>query len=150
MGRTFEAGARGVAAAAGAAYASIQCGANVRMRVREIGVFLSAATLSPVGLGHPANEATPPVASSTVAGQPIDQQDAIASVGALGLAWSTAPTAPSVFMRRVQVPAVAGAGLIWTWPADAPLIVKPSGWLVLWNFGASAGAAPDFYVKWEE
>lgn len=150
MGRIYEAGFRGAAAAAAASYATFQMGANVRGRVREIGFFLSAATLSPLMLGHPANEATPPVASTTIAGQAIDQQDGVASVGLVGTAWSTAPTAPTVPMRRITLPAVAGAGIIWTWPADAPLIVKPSGWIVLWNFGGSAGAAPDGYVKWEE
>ena len=150
MGRAFECGVTGAAAASAAAYATIESAANVRMRVREIGFFLSAATASSLGLGHPANEGTPPVASTTAAGQPLDQQDGIAAVGVLGTAWSTAPTAPTVYMRKINLPAVIGAGVIWTWPADNPLIIKPSGWIVLWNYGAAAGAAPNVYVKWEE
>lgn len=150
MGRVFECGVTGVAAASAAAYAAFEMGASVRGRVREIGFFATAATAASVGLGHPANESTPPVATTTAAGQPLDQQDGVAAVGVISTAWSTAPTAPSVFMRKIVLPAVIGAGIIWTWPADAPLIVKPSGWIVLWNFGGSSGPAPTVYVKWEE
>jgi len=48
MGRQFEAGFTGNAAASGAAYAAFEVGANVRGRVREIGLFISAATTTPI------------------------------------------------------------------------------------------------------
>lgn len=152
MGRVYELGARGIAAAAGANYATISSlvAGNVRARIREIGFFASAATLTSVGLGRPANEATPPVATTSVVGITVDPQDAIAAVARIDTAWSTVPTVPANFLRRIVVPAVAGAGFIWTWPADTPLILKPGGWYTLWNFGAGAGAAPDLYVRWEE
>lgn len=138
---------RGVAAAAGAAYATIGAAASSRIRIREIGVFLSAATLTPLGLGRPANT---PVQTSTVVGQSLDPADAIASLGSIAASWSTAPTVPAALLRRAQIPAVAGAGVIWTWSADRPLVVPASAFVVLWNFGASAGAAPDVYWAWEE
>ena len=146
MGRTFEAAARGIAAAAGATYATIGCGANARARLREIGFFSSAATAASVGLGRPANT---PVASTTILGQTRDPADAVASLVSIGTAWSTAPTAPSVFFRRAVLPNVIGAGVIWQWSGEG-LIIPASGFLVLWNFGAAAGPAPDVYAVWEE
>lgn len=146
MAKFYEVGVRGVAAASAAAYATLHTGAAQRCKIREIGVALSAATLSPIGLGRPANT---PAASTSTLGQALDPNDVAATVNA-DTAWTTAPTAPSIFIRRFQLPAVAGAGLIWTWPAEKPLVLNVSSWLVLWNFGGSAGAAPDIYVAWEE
>ncbi len=146
MAKYYEVGVRGIAAATGAAYATLHTGAGQRAKIREIGIALSAATLSSIGLGRPANT---PVATTSALGQALDPNDVAATVNA-DTVWSTAPTAPSVFVRRFVLPAVAGAGLIWTFPADAPLVLNVSSWLVLWNFGASTAAAPDLYVKWEE
>lgn len=147
MAKRFELGIRGIAAAAGAAYATVHTGSAQRARIREIGFFVSAATLTPVGLGRPANT---PVATTSVLGLVVDPADPTASTINIDTAWSTAPTAPTNFLRRAQVPATAGAGLIWSWPADQPLVIPASAWLVFWNFSASAGAAPDIYVVYEE
>lgn len=143
MGR-YAAAVRTPAAAAGAAYATLRCSATRDARVFEIGVATSAATLSSVGLGRPANT---PVATTSTLGQAEDT-----SLGA-GLtnadtAWSTAPTAPTVFMRRFAIPATAGLGFIWTFQNG--LVLPVSGQIVLWNFGAGAGSALDVYFVWDE
>lgn len=140
----YSAGVRTIGAAAGAAYATFHCPAGRDARIREIGIATSAATLSSVGLGRPANT---PVATTSVLGQAEDTSSGAALCN-VDTAWSTAPTAPTVFMRRFAIPATAGIGFIWTW--DQGLIVPTSGWIVLWNFGAGAGAALDAYITWDE
>ncbi len=53
-------------------------------------------------------------------------------------------------MRRFQLAASQGAGFIWTWSENAPLVLAVSSWIVLWNFGGSAGSAADVYMRWYE
>jgi len=134
------------AAASAAAYMTLHTGASLRCKLRELGVIVNAATASSLGLGRPANT---PVASTSVLGQACDAADPAATVN-MDSAWSTAPTAPTNFFRRFNAGAVIGNGVIWTWPADAPLVLNVSSWLVLWNFGASAGSACSVYAKWDE
>lgn len=139
---------RSPAAAAGAAYVTLHTAATERARIREISIFTSAATLSSVGLIRPNNT---PVATTSSLGQALDPADAASTVN-IDTAWSTAPTiaATPLYHERSAIPAVSGAGLIWTWPPDAPLVVAVSSWIVIWNFGGSAGAACDIRFKWDE
>ena len=142
----YEVAVRTPAAASAAAYATIHTPAGAKARIREIGAFTSAATLSPIGLGRPANT---PVATTSVLGQALDPLLG-ASLNNVDTAWSTAPTAPTQFFKRIALPATAAVGVIWAWSAEAPLIVPVSAWVVLWNFGGSTAAALDVYIKWEE
>ena len=137
-----EVGVRTAAAAAGAPYANFVPGAAQRMRLLELGVSVSAATVSSVGLGLAANV---PVASAVALGE---SQDNAAASGGVGTAWTTAPTAPTKFKRRFVVPATIGLGFIWRF--DSPGILAADQKLVLWNFGAAAGAALDVYVVFDE
>src|SRR5260221_19573 len=114
----YELGVLTVAAAAGAAYCTIHTGATTDMRIYEIEVATTAGTLSPVGLGVPANT---PVATTSELGQAQDASSAAATVN-VDTAWSTAPTAPAHFLRRFSIPATNGAGFIWTWPDNRPLL----------------------------
>jgi len=134
------------AAAAGAAYCTLHCVATERAYIREIGISLNAATASSVGLGRPANT---PTATTSVLGQAHDAAEGAATVN-MDTAWGTAPTAPTIFMRRVVFPATAGVGLIWAFPPGSEIIMPVSGWLTFWNFGGAAGSACSLYVTWEE
>lgn len=135
------------AAAAGAAYGTIHTGANIRGRIREIGLFVNAATASSVQLIRPANT---PVASTSILGQADDPADPASTIN-FDTAWSTAPTiSTNVPLRKGMIPAAIGNGLIWTWSADKPLVLNVSSWLVLWNFGAGAGSVLNGWATWEE
>lgn len=142
----FEVGGTTPAAASAAAYATLNTGANRRGKIRELGWTTTAATASSVGLGVPANT---PVASTTITPLAQDSQDATGSV-LLGTAWSTAPTAPTTFFRKLTVGAAIGAGIAWPWPSDARLTMQKSTWLTLWNYGGAAGSALDVYVQLSE
>lgn len=135
-----------VAPAAGAPYATIAAGTK-RVELRELGLFCNAATASSVRLLRPANT---PVATTSTLCQPHDPANTLASTTNIGTAWSTVPTiSTNIGTRRITLPAQIGAGVIWTF-YDSPLVIPPSGWLVLWNFGAAAGSVLNMYATVDE
>lgn len=145
----YSVGGRSAAGGASAAYLSFNAGAR-RARIIEVGVFTVAATATPIGLGHPANT---PVASTAVVGQPHFPNDATA-VGALGTVWSTAPTAPTAFLKRATLAAAIGAGVVWRFGPGEEIVLENSAgslqWLVVWNTTAVAASIIDAYFTWEE
>ena len=143
---TFTGGGTSPAAATAAAYATINTTANRRALLREIGFFTTAATASSVSLGTPANT---PVATTTIVPNAHDAADA-ASSALLGTAWSTAPTAPTVFDRKATLGAAVGAGVMWKLALDERIIIAMSAWKVLWNHGAATASALDVYVEYDE
>ncbi len=141
----YEASIRTPAAAAAAAYATINAGTR-SIKIEEIGIATIAATASSVGLGRPANT---PVATGTVLGQQIDPND-VAALGSVAGTWSTAPTAPTVLLRRVTLAAAIGAGVIWVPEDGAEWRISASGFITLWNHGAAAGSILDIYCRFSE
>ena len=133
------------AAATGAAFATFHSTASDKPRIVEIGFFNNAATASSVQLIRPANT---PVASTSVLGQAEEVADPAGTCN-IDTAWSTAPTiSTNVPLRRVVLPATAGAGVIWTFPQG--LTIPISGWIVLWNYGGSTASALSLYIVWDE
>jgi hypothetical protein len=143
----YSAAVRTPAAGAGAAYCDLRTAAGNRARVKEIGVILATAVASSIGLIRPATVGT---ASTTTAGQPDDPADPAGSA-VIGSAWSSAPTVGSIYLRRGMTAAVIGTGVVWSfWANDRGLLVPVSSSLLLWNFGAGAGAALDVWIVWDE
>jgi hypothetical protein len=58
------------------------------------------------------------------------------------------PTAPTNFMRRVQLPATVGSGIVWVW-APGEFIVPISANLCIWQISAAA-VGYDCYIKYVE
>jgi hypothetical protein len=143
----YSVGFATVAPATGAAYCTIHTGSSYAARITEIGLACNAATASMIGLGIPANT---PVATTSLLGQAESAGVDPASTVNVDTAWSTAPTAPTAFLRKFGLPATIGAGLIWTWPPDRPLLLPKSSWLAIWNFGASTASVLNGYIKWLE
>lgn len=147
MAGLYSAGFASVAAATGAPYATFHTGANIRARIREIGVFVNAATASSVQLIRPANT---PVATTSVLGQAEDPADPTSTVN-IDTAWSTVPTiSTNVPLRKITIPATIGNGVIWSWNPGEELLIPVSSWLVFWNFGGSTGSVLNGYVRWVE
>jgi hypothetical protein len=116
-----------------------------RLYVLEIGIFMGAATASTFGLGRPAAIGVTPTSPVTV--QAMDPADP-AGLATTAVAWGTAPTSPTstIYLRRVGLTNVIGAGIIWTFPK--PLVVAASGSLVVYNL-ATNGVA-DIYCVIDE
>lgn len=143
----YTIGVRTPAAATNAAYTDLRTGATRRVNVLELAIFSTAATATSLGLVRPATLGT---ASTTAAPQPSNPADP-ASGSLVGTAWSAAPTiaATPVYLRRAQLVAAIGAGMVWPF-APGELWVSTASSLLLWNFGAAAGAALDVYLTIEE
>jgi hypothetical protein len=144
--RTYSLGVASIAAATGATYFTLHTAAANGVYIREIGLFVNAATASSVGLIRPSNT---PVATTSVLGLPQNPSD-VASTVNLDTAWSTAPTIGTAYLRKMTIPATIGNGLIWQFPTDAPLVVAASSWLIFWNYGAGTGSVLNGYVVWDE
>jgi hypothetical protein len=98
--------------------------------VREIGVYLAAATASIYGLGRPAAKGVAPTSPVNVL---CEDGIELGGLNALtAIAWTTtAPTAPTQFMRRVQFPATISASVVWTF--EKGLYIPADSTIVLWN-----------------
>lgn len=139
--------ARSSGTVSGDALWELRSAAQGRLRLRELGIFMAAATASTFGLGRP--EAIGITPTTPVLGQAEDPADA-AAVGATALAWGTKPTAPSssIYLRRIGLPAAIGAGIIWTWPDGPGLVIPVSSSIVLYNLATNG--VVDVYARWEE
>jgi hypothetical protein len=121
--------------------------AGVRMpEIREIGIFNQSGVAAIVGVGQPAAIGVTPATETTV--QAINTSDTIAGHTKIAASWGTAPTAPSPFMRRADLQAVQGSGVIWTWLPGEFVLWSGSAvsTLVIWQISASA-VTYDCYVK---
>lgn len=122
--------------------------ATRRAFIREIDVALVTAVLSQVELGTPANEATPPVVSTSTT--PESDPADIAATARIGTAWSTAPTAPSPFRLGTILAAVIGSSFVWAYPEGARDVLKIAGWRALWNRGGSTAGQLLVSVVYDE
>lgn len=105
-----------------------------RVKVKEIGLFLADATASIIGLGRPAAIGITP--TTPVNFLPTDPNDVIADgVVQSALAWTTKPTEPTAFLRRIALPATIGTGVIWTFE---DFVIPVSSSIVLWNLAANS------------
>lgn len=114
------------------------------IRVWEIGVWMESGTAAAtaVGLGRPAAVSVAPTA---VVPQGEDTSAGSASCTGQVAAATSKPTVPALFLRRFGMPAVLGAGVIWTFPQGLVVPTGPAE-IVLWNIGASTSVFGGYWV----
>jgi hypothetical protein len=143
MARIYEAAAQKVSAASASQILSVITGSR-RASILELGIFAVTAVAGEIGLGRATGTGATP---TSVLVQAMDSAD---EAGTSNLtSYSTGITAPSVFMRRIQLPATIGAGVIWTWaPGDflVPASITTVGAPVVWQI-STAAVTYDVYVK---
>lgn len=141
----FEASVATAAANANAPYLQIHT-QNPRIRVKQIEIISTQATLVQLGLARSAMLGSGP---TFVVGQAIDPADQVLSVTQLEIAWGAAPTIAGtpVYLKRGHINNIPGNGLVWPFP-DGRWIPASSG-LVIWNIGASAGPILFVNVLWD-
>lgn len=110
-------------------------------KVVEVSITIDAATASVFGIGYAAAQGVTPTTPATVV--PEDKGRAAIDVKT-ALAWATPPTVPTAFLRRVNIPATAGAVRTFTFPEGIAL--PPSTSLVVWNITATSAADIDVVV----
>ena len=105
-------------------------------RVMEIGLSLGAATASTYGLGRPANDGS--VAQTTPVLLNAENPNDPASQTGTAVAWGTAPTIPTIFLRRVATVAAITGGVLWTFPRGLACAVSKG--LVVWNLATNSAS----------
>jgi hypothetical protein len=143
----YRAGFSSATPANGAAYATLNAPTR-KANIHQIDYQLITAVVSLVGLGTPANEATPPVVSTSIT--PVGKPSDIAATGRVGTAWSTAPTAPTVMVDEKQLAAVIGAGWTIKWAPDEYDELKIAGWRTLWNRGGATAGQLNVTILFDE
>lgn len=146
MGNCYEVGLSKTTGTAAGPITTLLTPSGTRAVVREIGVFATTAVAGEVGLGKPAANGSG--AATGTLGQACDWADVAALTTLVTSFATTQPTAPTNFFRRIQLPAVIGAGIIWSWDRGE-FIVPVSSNLVIWQLSAAA-VTYDVYVKWFE
>lgn len=148
MTQLYEVALQKVTGAAAGPIVTLLVGATARPDLRELGIFVSSApaTGPTIGVGRPA--AVGAGAATGSLGQSTDVNDPAAACTLVSSFATTQPTAPAIFTRRISLPNVIGAGVVWTWEPQA-FNVGPAGNLVVWQASALA-VTYDVYMKWEE
>jgi hypothetical protein len=100
----------------------------------ECYINLGAATASVYGIGRPGNDGS--VAQSSPLAVLAENPNDPTGQSTTAVAWTTAPTVPTTFFRRIYLPGTIGAGVIWTFPRG--LILATSHSLTLWNIAANS------------
>jgi hypothetical protein len=108
--------------------------ATDRPRVMEIGYVSATATAQTLGLGRPQAIGTTPV---NVLFQAEDPGDAASTVNG-SLSWAVSPTIPLIYLRRFNLPATLGSGIVFTFPRG--LVIPISSSLVLWNISTTVAS----------
>ena len=140
-----------VTTTAAAAY-EIRAPSGSRFRLRELGIFIGAATASLYGLGRPAAVGITPTSPVTVI--PQDPADGT-GLTTTAVAWGTGPTVPANFLRVVALPAAIGNGIVWTFGPNELIcgaaigVAAAVNSLVIWNLTANS-AVLDVYAVVEE
>jgi hypothetical protein len=123
-------------------------------RLLELGVFLTSATATRLGLARATTVSVTP--GTTKPGRAIFPGTPAAPLADSGTllvsSWGTGPVISTNYLRKISLPATIGAGFIWTWPVDRPLIVGDGeniSELVLANLVAVAPGTFDYYAVWE-
>lgn len=145
----YELGVSKAAAATATAYATIIPATSDAVSIREIGVFNSTAVSSSIGLLRTLTTGT---ASTSAVPQALHPSNP-AGVATIVTAWSVAPTIAGspVYLRKIVLPATAGAGVIWQWaPNELVALNGATTSLVLWNFAGATSAAVELYIRLEE
>lgn len=124
---------------------AIRAPATELCQIREMGIFPDAANTGKIALARASTVSVTPTgniaAQNTTPGAP-------ASGTVIATGWATAPVIDNTkYLREATTAATAGAGIIWTWPADRPLVVglgSAIAELVLVNVNTTGQTVPTF------
>jgi hypothetical protein len=143
MATRYSLGVRTSGVTSATAAWEIRTSSAVRAFIKEIGIFLAAATASTYGLGRPGAIGVTPTSPVSL----LAEDNSAAAASQSALAWGTGPTVPTNFFRRIGFPATIGSGVIWTF-GEPGLLIPVSNSIVLWNLATNG--VVDAYAVIEE
>lgn len=148
MARVYKASNVTPAALTNAFFAQLRTPSTARARLRAVSMFQTSSSVA-VTVGLIRSASVGATFTTTVVGQAVDPSD-VASVVNLDTAITTAPTISGspVYLDRWTLPATIGTGIVIFFPDS--IIIPVSSSILLWNYGASTGAAMHVSFMWEE
>jgi hypothetical protein len=120
------------------------------MKLVELGIMLTGATSSVLGLARATTASVTP--ATTKPGRNLHKGGAD-SGSLLVSSWTTAPVISTNYLRQAVLPAAIGAGIVWTWPQDRPLEVGDGiaiTEVVITNLVAIAPSVFRYWAIWED
>lgn len=105
-------------------------------KAMECGMSAAVATTAVFGMGVPAAIGVSPTTPAAFVFE--DGGNTSTPTTTSALAWGTSPTNPTVYSRRVSLPATIGAGVIWTFPRGFAVLKAKT--LVTSNIGTTVTA----------
>lgn len=106
-------------------------------KAMECGISAAAATTAVFGMGVPAAIGVGPTSPAAFVFEDGGNTSTPSTTSAL--AWGTSsPTNPTVYSRRVSLPATIGAGVIWTYPRGFAVLKAKT--LTTSNIGTTVAA----------
>lgn len=105
-------------------------------KAMECGLAIAAATTSVFGMGVPAAIGVTPTTPAAFVFE--DGGNTSVPTTTSALAWGTSPTNPTVYSRRVSLPATIGAGVVWTFPRGFAVLKAKT--LTTSNIGTTSAA----------
>lgn len=140
----YEIGVQKATGAAAGLLCQLRTTATRDARVFEIGVSVASAVAGEIALVRPSAVGATFTSSST--GAPLDNVSG-AGLAVVDTAATTPPTIGTNYLRRFQLPATIGAGVIWTFPAG--IVIPISAAITLWQLSTLA-VTYDVYIDWDE
>jgi hypothetical protein len=139
----YSVGVRSTDVTINQAVCEIFTNANVVCKIMEIGICQVAAAAVSYGIGRPAAQGVTPGTLSYFQAEQTTTDPT--SKTQIALSWATSPTAPTVYMRRVNT-TIASAGAVITFPKGLLMPINSS--VVIFNI--TAGSAADIWVVIDE
>lgn len=140
----YEIGVAKTSTAAAGLICQLRAGSARDVRVFEIGVTATTAVAGEIALVRPT--AVGATFTSSAVGAALDSATS-AGVAVVDTAATTAPTIGTNYMRRFQLPATIGAGVIWTFPLG--INVPTAGSIAIWQL-STAAVGYDVYFDFDE
>lgn len=140
----YVASGKALATAANSNVIAMRAASTDRVRIREITVFIEAATALNLAIFRTTVLST---AGTQVVGAKEDGADGAGTLDVRTV--PTSGTVDTVALRRAFLPAVAGSAVVFACNGGEELLIPTSGELVLRNDSA-LGPAITWQIRWEE
>ena len=119
---------RTTATAAASACWEVRSASTNKPRLMEMGISQVTAVAGTYGMGRPAAIGVTPTSPQNFVAE--DDASAPTSLSTAAVAWTTAPTVPANFNRRITAAATIGVGVIWTFPRGMDIATSNS--IIIW------------------
>lgn len=121
---------------------------SARTIIRSIEVTWATGVAGVVGVGRPGNTPTTGTLVNPIAMDPADAATTAPSIAVAG--WGTAPTVPSVFMKRASFAATLGSGAAWSFERDKMIVgTARNQSLVVWVISLATATATTLNINVE-